>query len=81
MNVANKSSCVVVVFMLHHIIKCCICILRVELPDGSYALVPVGDEEGAGGELHHLEVNQEPDQATEDAQANLAEEGKPRSII
>jgi hypothetical protein len=34
--------------------------LRVELRDGSYALVPVGDEEGSEGELNQLEVNQDP---------------------
>jgi hypothetical protein len=33
---------------------------RVELPDGSYTLVPVGDEEGSIGELNQLEVNQDP---------------------
>jgi hypothetical protein len=30
-------------------------------PDSSYALVPVGDEEGSGGELNQLEVNQDLD--------------------
>jgi hypothetical protein len=51
----------------------------VELLDGSYALVPVGDEEGSGGELNQLEMN-DPDQSSGELQANLTEEGKPLSI-
>jgi hypothetical protein len=54
--------------------------LRVELPEGSYALVPMGGEEGSRGELNQLEVNQDPEQSSGELQANLAEEGKPRSI-
>ena len=65
---------------LNTIIKCCICILCVELPDGSYALVPVGDEEGVDEELHHVVVNQDPDQSSGEPQADLAEEGKHQSI-
>jgi hypothetical protein len=49
-------------------------------PDGSYALVPVGDKERFEGELNQLEVNQDLDQSLGELQANLAKEGKPRSI-
>jgi hypothetical protein len=38
--------------------------LHVELPDGSYALVPIGDEEGSRGELNQLELSQDLDQSS-----------------
>jgi hypothetical protein len=53
--------------------------LCVQLPDGSDALVPMGDEEGSEGELNQLEMSQDPDQSLGELQANLAEEGKPRA--
>jgi hypothetical protein len=31
-----------------------ICILHVEVPDGSYILVPVDEDEGAGGDVFVL---------------------------
>jgi hypothetical protein len=42
-------------------IKSCICILRVEDPDGSYTLVPVDANEGVGGDVHYVTVEQDPD--------------------
>ena len=51
---------------------------RVELPDGSYALVPDSGEKRADGEVNYVEVNQ--DQAPEDPQASFADEGKHRII-
>jgi hypothetical protein len=33
-------------------LKSCICILRVEVSDGSYTLVPEDVNEGAGGGVH-----------------------------
>jgi hypothetical protein len=32
----------------------CICILHVEVPDGSYTLVPADVNEGAGGDVHYV---------------------------
>ena len=51
---------------------------RVELPDGSYTLVPDSGEEGADEEVNYVELNQ--DQAPEDPQASFANEGKHRSM-
>jgi hypothetical protein len=48
---------------------------RVDLPDGDYSLVPETEEGGAEGSLQYVEVLD-----TEGAQANLADEGKPRII-
>jgi hypothetical protein len=31
-------------------------ILCVEVPDGSYMLVPVDEDEGAGGDVHYMTV-------------------------
>jgi hypothetical protein len=41
------------------------CILRVEVPDGSYTLVPADEDEGAGGDVHYVSVDQDPDQSSE----------------
>jgi hypothetical protein len=38
------------------------CILRVEVPDGSYTLVPADEDEGAGGDVHYVTVEQDSDQ-------------------
>jgi hypothetical protein len=54
---------------------------RVDLPDGSYTLVPEGGEEGADGDVHYVAVEQKLDQSPEGPKANLANEGKPRVII
>jgi hypothetical protein len=59
-------------------IKSCICILRVEIPDGSYMLVPANEDEGAGGDVHYVTVEQDPDQSPEVGVSACADEGKPR---
>jgi hypothetical protein len=46
-------------------IKSCICILRVEVLDGSYTLVPTDEDEGAGGDVHYVTVEQDPGQSPE----------------
>ena len=51
---------------------------RVGLPDGSYTLVPAGDDAGADEELYHSVAEQDPDQDPEVSPADLASEGKPR---
>jgi hypothetical protein len=50
---------------------------RVDLPDGSYTLVPEGGDEGADGELQYVDVAQDLDQSSEGPKANLTDEGKP----
>jgi hypothetical protein len=54
--------------------------LRVDLPDGRYALVPEGEDEGAIEELPYVDVAQDLDHSPEGPKANLASEGKPRII-
>jgi hypothetical protein len=54
---------------------------RVDLPDGSYTLVPEGEDEGADGDMHYVAVEQELNQCPEGPKANLANEGKPGFII
>jgi hypothetical protein len=49
----------------------------VDLPYDSYMLVPEGGDEGAGGELQYVDVDQDLDQSPEGPKANLADEGKP----
>jgi hypothetical protein len=49
---------------------------RVDLPDGDYSLVPESEEGGPKASLQYVEVLDD----TEGAQANLADEGKPRCI-
>jgi hypothetical protein len=41
------------------------CILHVEVPDGSYTLVLADVNEGAGGDMHYVTVEQDPDQSPE----------------
>jgi hypothetical protein len=53
------------------------CILRVEIPDGSYTLVPTDEDEGAGGDVHYVTVEQDPDQSPEGCVSACADEGKP----
>jgi hypothetical protein len=38
---------------------------RVDLPDGSYTLVPEGGDEGAAGDMHYVTVEQDLDQSPE----------------
>jgi hypothetical protein len=54
------------------------CILRVEVPDGSYTLVPVDGDEGAGGDMRYVTVEQDPDQSPEVCVSACVDEGKPR---
>jgi hypothetical protein len=53
----------------------------VDLPDGSYMLVPEGRYEGTDGDVHYVAVEQDLDQSPKGPQANLANEGKPQFII
>jgi hypothetical protein len=53
---------------------------RIELPDGNYELVPVSGEEPAEGEVNVVDVQQDPDQSSEDLASDFASEGNPRSI-
>jgi hypothetical protein len=55
--------------------------LRVEVPDGSYTLVPADEDEGAGGSMHYVTVEQDLDQSPERPKASFANEDKPRFII
>jgi hypothetical protein len=59
-------------------IKSCICILRVEVPGGSYRLVTADEDEGAGGDVHYMTIEQDPDQSPEGCLSACADEGKPR---
>jgi hypothetical protein len=59
-------------------IKYSICILRVEVPGGSYTLVSTDEDEGAGGDVHYVTVEQDPDQSPEGCLSACADEGKPR---
>jgi hypothetical protein len=54
--------------------------LRVDLPDGSYTLVPEGGDEGVDSELQYVDVAQDLDQSREGPKANLASEGNLRII-
>jgi hypothetical protein len=56
------------------------CILRVEIPDCSYTLVPADEDEGAGGDVHYMTVEQDPDQSLKVCVSACADEGKPRFI-
>jgi hypothetical protein len=53
------------------------CILRVEIPDGSYTLVPTDKDEGAGGDVQYVTIEQDPDQTMEGCVFACADEGKP----
>jgi hypothetical protein len=54
------------------------CILRVEVPDGSYTLVPADEDKGAGGDVQYVTVEQDPYQSPEGCVTACADEGKPR---
>jgi hypothetical protein len=62
-------------------IKSCICIQRVEVLDGSYTLVLVDVNEGAGGDVHYVTIEQDPGQSPEVCLTSCANEGKPQFII
>jgi hypothetical protein len=53
---------------------------RIELPDGNYELVPESEGEPAEGDVNVVEVQQDPNQSSEDLPSDFASEGKPRSI-
>jgi hypothetical protein len=72
------TSCGFVMKWLNLPTKSCICILRVEVPDGSYTLVPTDEDEGAGGDMHYVTVEQDPDKSPEGCLSACADEGKPR---
>jgi hypothetical protein len=42
--------------------------------------VPEGEDGGAGGDVHHVVVEQDLEKSPEGPKANLATEGKPRII-
>ena len=50
----------------------------IEVPDGSYMLVPADENEGAGGDVHYVTIDQDPDQSPEVCVSACADEGKPR---
>jgi hypothetical protein len=50
---------------------------RIELPDGNYELVLKSEGEPAEGEVNVVEVQQDPDQSSEDHTTDFASEGKP----
>ena len=62
------------------LIKTYACASRVELPDGNYELVPESGEEENEGGVNFVEVQQDPNQSSEDLQTNCASEGKHQSI-
>jgi hypothetical protein len=43
-------------------------------------LVPVNEDEGAGGDVHYVTVEQDPDQSLEVCGSVCADEGKPQFI-
>jgi hypothetical protein len=52
-------------------------IFRVEVPDGSYKLVPADEDEGAGGDVHYVTVEKDAYQSPEGFLSAGADEGKP----
>jgi hypothetical protein len=53
-------------------------ILCVEVP--TVTLMPVDEDEGAGGDVHYMIVEQDPDQSPEVCVFACADKGKPRCI-
>jgi hypothetical protein len=58
-------------------INSCVCVLRVEVPGGSYTLVPADEDEGAGGDVQYVTVEQDPNRSPEVCVSAYADEGKP----
>jgi hypothetical protein len=54
---------------------------HVDLPEGSYTLVPEGGDEGAHGDVHYVAIEQDLGQSPEGPKASFANEGKPQFII
>jgi hypothetical protein len=73
--------CCLYLFRLHSPTNSCICILHVEVSDGSYMLVLVDEDEGVGGDMHYAIVDQDPDQSPEVCLTASAGKGKPQFII
>jgi hypothetical protein len=74
------SCCHVLLFCLNYIkviTTYCLCILRVEVPDESYTLVPADEDEGAGGDINYVSVDQDLDQSPEVCVTTSADKGKP----
>jgi hypothetical protein len=55
------------------------CILYVEILDGSYMLVPADEDEGAG-DVHYVTIEQDPNQGPEGCVPACVDEGIPRFI-
>jgi hypothetical protein len=53
------------------------CILRVEVPDGSYTLVLADEDEGADGDVRYVAVEQDLDQSPKGPKASIANEASP----
>ena len=58
----------------------CIHIKATNFIDGTYELVPTHESESAVAHVNSLELNQDPDQSSEELKASSAQEGKPRCI-
>jgi hypothetical protein len=65
------NSIQIVIQVLH-------CILHVEVPGGNYTLMSEDVNEGAGGGVHYVSIEQDPGQSPEDCLTACASEGKPR---
>jgi hypothetical protein len=52
---------------------------RVDLPEGSYTLVPEGGDAGADGELQYVDVAQDLDQVLKDPRPTLPAKESPGS--
>jgi hypothetical protein len=55
-------------------------LVDLNLVDGTYELVPTCEERIQEGELNHVGVEQDPNEASEEPAAILANPGKPRSM-
>jgi hypothetical protein len=48
-----------------------------EIPDGSYTLVPEGGDKKADGDVHYVIIDQDLDQSLEEPKAIFDDQGKP----
>ena len=53
----------------------------VNLLDGDYELVPANTTTPESDSLNYTDLNQDPNQCSEEPKANFAQEGKPRCMI
>ena len=58
----------------------CIHIETANLTDGTFELVPTHVNKSVDAQVNLIEVNQGPDQCSEEPKASSAQEGKPRCI-